>query len=360
MKLTKLLVATTCLSLGGAISAAAQADDALKISTKGGLKIENDDGSYFKLGGRLQWDYDVTDSDLIDPASETFEVRRARLYGKGEMGDWGYKLQFNMGEEDGGDVEDLYVTYKGFGKMAKVTIGKHREPFGLQDQTSSNDTPMLERSAGTEAFAPARNGGFSLTGNDGRLHYSAGLFREDVDSESTREVALTGRAAYLLVNDSDLLVHVGGSVRESNESTRFGLEAATVAGPLHAQAEYFDADFDELDEDLDNYYVQVGYVLTGESRPYKGGKFKRIKPQGGTAIEVVARFEDGHGVYSDIGLRNPTDGVSIAEGTQAAIGLNFYPNNIIRFGFSYMTGDIEVDGEEFDGDEFRFRPQLAF
>lgn len=342
------------LALATALPMGAVAADDFKVSTKGGLSIKNSDGSAsFTLGGRLQWDYDNTDSDAGD--EETLEVRRARLAAKGVIGNWGYKMQFNLGEDDGGSVEDLYFTYNGFGKMAKLVFGKHREAFGLEDQTSSNDISLLERSAITEAYAPGRNAGVQITGADNGFYYGVGLYRDVADDEeSIAETALTGRVTYLAVNDDDLLVHVGGSARLGDVSDKFGLEFAGVYGSTHFQAEYIEQSPD-VGDDADGYYFQVGYIFTGETRPYKNGVFKRVKPSGGTAIELVGRFEDGVGRYSDIGL-------DTAEGSQFSVGLNFYPNNAIRLGFSYMDGSVETDvpGVELDGSEFRFRTQLSF
>lgn len=350
MKLNKLLLPALMAASMAPITA--NADDGIKISTKGGLKIENADGSaHFRLGGRLQWDYDSTSSDLKD--EETFEVRRARLAARGAVGDWGYKMQFNLGEDGGGSAEDLYMTYNGYGKKAKITIGKHREPFGLEDQTSSNNISLLERTALSEFYAPGRNAGVQLSGVQNNLTYAVGVYRDDAsDDESIAQRAITGRITYAVVNDDDLLVHLGAAYRSGDISSQAGLEAAAVMGPLHVQAEYFEADADESDS-VDGYYFQVGYVLTGETRPYKNGVFKKVKSSGGTAIEIVGRYEDGYGKYSDVGL-------DTKEGNQFSLGLNFYVNSNVRLGFSYMDGETESDAGDLSGDELRFRTQFTF
>lgn len=333
------------------ISTFGYADDTLNISTKGGLKISTADGdATFALGGRLQWDYDDTSGEDSngDFSEETFEVRRARIYVKGTISDWGYKAQFNLGEEDGGDAEDLYITYNGWGDAAKITIGKHREAFGLEDQTSSNNMTLLERSAVTELYAPGRNGGVQLSGKGSNLFYAVGLYRDDADdAESVAETALTGRVAYAPLNESGKVLHLGLSYRAGEEDDIYALEIAGVAGQFHAQAEYFDAD----DTDADGSYAQVGYVISGTPRPYKDGAFKRVKPTDGWGVEIALRAESGVGKYSDIGLET-------AEGEQLSFGVNLYPNNNVRLGFSYMTG--EIDGVEDEGDEIRFRTQLTF
>ena len=330
------------------ISTFGYADDTLKISTKGGLKISTADGdATFALGGRLQWDYDDTSVDN-NPSEETFEVRRARIYVAGTVNDWGYKAQFNVGEDDGGSAEDLYIRYNGWGSAAKVTIGRHKEPFGLEQQTSSKDITLLERSAMTENYAPGRNAGVQLSGKGNNLFYAVGLYRDDGDdAESVAETALTGRVAYAPFNESGKVLHLGLSYRVGEEDDIYALELAGVAGQFHAQAEFFDAD----DADADGSYAQVGYVISGTPRPYKNGAFKRVKPTDGWGVEIALRAESGVGKYSDIGL-------DTAEGEQISFGLNLYPNSNVRLGLSYMTG--EIDGLEDEGDEIRFRTQLTF
>lgn len=338
----------------------------LILSTENGIKVDTvDKSASFQLGGRLQWDYDDTNSDTVD--STDFDTRRARIYIKGHVNDWAYKMQFNIAESEdseGGTAEDLYIRYTGFGRQAHVTVGKQREPFGLEDQTSSNDMTLLERSAITELYAPARSGGIQVSGAGSNWTYGIGFFEAGADSSDDFDhTALTGRVTFNPINDGDILVHVGaafstrdgdatapGTSIRTQESDVFGLELAGVMGPFHAQAEYMDAEIG--DEDADGFYVQVGYIITGETRPYKNGVFKRVKPTSKSgAWEVVLRLEDGDGKYSDAG-------VGTGKGSQTSVGVNWYASNNIRLGLSYM--DAKNDDTDNSGDELRARVQLAF
>ncbi len=350
---TKLLIQVGALStiFACAMGNAVADDNGIKISTKGGLKVKTADGNAeFAAGGRIQWDYDKTEQGTTE--EETFEVRRARLFFKGKVGDWGYKTQFNVGEDDGGSVEDLYIQYKGWGKKAVLTIGKHKEQFGLEEVTSSKDISLLERSAITEAFVPGRNAGVQISGkSDNRIFYAIGVYRDDAtDDESIAETAVTGRIVFAPINEEGRVIHIGAAMRSGDLVDLTGLELAAVFGQFHAQFETIEADASGAD--VDGSYVQVGYIFNGNPRPYKGGKFKRVKSSNGTAIEVVARLEDGFGRYSDIGLTS-------AEGEQTALGINFYPNSNLRFGISFMDGELDgVTGV--DGEEVRFRTQFTF
>ncbi|MAM59962.1 MAG: ATPase [Maritimibacter sp.] len=332
----------------------------LVINTKSGLEVKKaDDSAGFKLGGRIQWDYDATQTDDGAVDTQDFDVRRARLYTAGYYGDWSYKTQFNVAESDGADggtVEDLYIRYNGFGSRATVTVGKQKEPFGLEELTSSKDISALERSAMTERYAPGRNAGLQLSGKGRNWTYGVGYFEADGDGpDDINNAAITGRATFAPINGNDRVLHVGAgfSSRDADtsqdETDLYNVELAGVVGPFHAQTEYFDSD--EGSVSSDGYYIQLGWIITGESRPYKGGKFKRVKPASNAgAWEVIARYEDGDGKYSDVGL-------SSTDGEQTTFGVNYYANNNVRLGISYMDGeDVNNNG----GDELRGRVQYAF
>lgn len=340
----------------------------IKLSTKGGLTAATADGeASVQLGGRIQWDYDATEARDYSIDSEDLDIRRARLFVAGHYGDWAYKAQFNIAESDGaegGDAEDLYVRYTGFGKLANITVGKQQEPFGLEELTSSKDISVLERSALNERYAPGRSSGLQVHGNGANWTYGIGLFEADGDgSDDMSDTALTGRVTFAPIQSHDMVLHLGtayttrdsdGDPATAGDFDVHSLELALVTGPFHAQAEYFNAEQSNemADVDFDGYYVQVGWIVTGEARPYKNGVFKRVKPAADSgAWEVVMRYEDGFGKYSDVGLNT-------VEGEQATLGVNYYVNDNVRLGLSYMSGEEDATG--FEGEELRARVQFAF
>jgi len=320
----------------------------LVINTKGGLSVKTKDGDYsVKLGGRLMYDYDYTETNNVTTRDE-LGIRRARLFVSGNAKDWAYKLQFNIGNGNGGEPEDLYVRYKGFGKKAVVTIGKQNEPFGLEQLVSSKDISILERNALSEAFAPGRNEGVLLTGKSGDITYAAGVFQDD---GSNNDTAFTGRVTYNPIKTDSGIVHLGAAyTNRSSGVSRTGLELAASNGPFHFQSEYVTAEDGSIDSDV--FYVQAGWVITGESRPYKGGIFKRVKPGGDKgALEVAIRYVDGDGKYSD-------EGLGTTDGSSYGIGLNYYMTNNVKFGLSYNDSEDNVSGDT--GNEIRGRVQFTF
>ena len=328
--------------------AASPAQAEVKVESKGGgLKITSGESS-MQIGGRLMYDYNRSElNGVVD--EDQFDDRRARLYVKGQFNkDWGYKLNPNL---NGNGFEDAYLRYTGWGKGAQVTIGNQRVPFGLEDQTSSNDISVLERSAITEQYALARLEGIQLSGDSDRSHYGIMVFADDTDEESQgEEFGIGARYTYAPVKTDTSLVHLGAAYYDISEKQALGLEAAVVSGPFHVQAEYMDGEFSN--EDKDGFYVQAGYVFTGEVRPYKQGKFKRISPNAKSgAWEAVVRYETGDGNFSDIELGR-------TEASAFTLGLNWYAHKNVRIGVNYTDGESDVNDD--DGNEFRIRFGFAF
>ena len=363
MKLLAALVAASTL-------ATTNVNAEVKVSTKGGnLKVTSGESS-IQFGGRIQYDYNRAEANGVVDEDE-FDVRRARVDVKGNVNnDWAYKIDYNL---DDSEFEDLYIQYKGWGKAAQVTIGNHRQHFGLNDQTSSKDISILERAALSELFAPGRDEGITLSGDLGsNIHYAVGAFFDDADeNDNGEELGFSGRITWAPIKTDSNVLHFGlayinqdgsdgfeGGETEVELDDAFGFEAAYVAGSFHAQIEFADGTVVLGGEDIDSdgFYVQAGYIITGESRPYKGGKFKRVKPGSKSgAWEVVARYEDGNGDFGDIELGNQ---LGDNEASSYTLGVNYYANNNIRIGASYSDGD-EDNGSD-DGNEFRVRFQLAF
>ena len=210
---------------------------------------------------------------------------------------------------------------------------------------------MLERSAITEAYAIGRADGVQLSGVNGDFTYAVAGFDIGDADDGSDDFGVAARATFAPVKTDDTVIHIGAAYQNvADDDSAYGIELAGVFGPLHAQAEFVDADTDAAD--TDGYYVQVGYVITGEQRPYKNGVFKRIKPASKSgAVEVVARYEDGEGDFGDIEL-------GATDATAWGLGVNWYVNNSVKLGVNYTDGEDENSDD--DGEEFRARIQLTF
>ena len=331
------------LLAASAMASTSVANAEVKVSTKGGLKVESGDYK-FEFGGRIMYDYNK--SELNGETDEDdFDLRRGRVYAKGNIAkNWAFKTQFNT---NGDGVEDLYLRYTGWGKAANITIGNQKMPFGLEELTSSKDISVLERSAITERYAVGRAEGVQLHGKMGNSSYGVGVFTDD---ETDSEVGFAARYTIAPVKSDSAVLHFGVAYKDIDEESALGIEAALATGPFHVQAEYVDGE--EGSDDLSGYYLQAGYIFTGESRPYKDGVFKRVAPEGkGGAWELVARYEDGDGNHSDIELGS-------TDASAYTLGLNWYAHKNVKFGINYTDGEDNLSDD--DGSEFRVRFQLTF
>jgi phosphate-selective porin OprO/OprP len=319
----------------------------LVINIKGPIEIKTSDGNYSaKIGGRIQWDYNYAELNGVADEDD-FSIRRGRLYLSGNVSNWSYKVQFNVANDNGATHEDLYIRYGGWGKQAVVTIGNQKEPFGLEQLESSKDISYLERSAVTEAYAPGRMQGILLSGQRSDITYALGVFEDDGVGDGT---AVTGRVTYAPIRSADQVLHFGVAHSNRDEDIDItGLEVAYTKGPYHIQSEFISSE--ENGASRDGLYVQAGWIITGETRPYENGIFKRIKPgRSSGAWEVVVRYEDGNGAYSDEELGS-------TDATSYGVGINYYLNKFIRIGatFTDAKDNISVD----NGSEFRTRIQIA-
>ena len=425
----KFLIPTLCL-LGGASTAqdAARPEksveerlaelekktggDALRVFWKDGVRFESADKRYkFKLGGRLHYDGQFFDPDSDTKAAietgttrieDGTEFRRARIEMSGEVGDrtdWAIAVDFGGGNTN---FRNMYAGLKDL-PFGNVRAGQFKEPYGLEQLTSSNHLTFTERSL-MNAFVPAFNAGVMVFDDyaEERGTWAIGAFRSGPDggevSRGDGEWATTARVTGLpmMSDDGKNYVHLGlglsrrsptsdsqtiSSRPEANLAPNYvtvtvptetvdlvGLEAAWTSGPLTVSGEYTLAMLEgdagtTSDPDYAGYYVQAAYLLTGESRGYRKaqGCFDGVKPadnafgekNGRGAWELAARL-------SSIDLVD--DGTDGGELDDLTLGVNWYLNANTRLMVDYTMADLSPigGGAEGDTDILAFRWQFAF
>jgi phosphate-selective porin OprO/OprP len=372
----------------------------LRVFWKDGLNFQTQDGDFkMKFGGRIMWDstWVSEDDDIkadVGEQQDGTEFRRVRLYTSGLLyGNIEYKLQFDFAGGDA-DLKGAWIGLPDF-PLGYLKMGHFKEPFGLEELTSSKYITFMERVL--SSVDPARNAGLMLydTIYDDRMTWAAGVFRITDDFGEAQDdggYSITGRVTGLPVyeNEGASLLHLGAAYSHrdpednlarfrskpeahqldyfintgfmsSDDADVVGLESAWVEGPLSLQGEYFYLDLDRTDGgssvEFDGYYGQVSYFLTGEHRRYKksAGAFTRIRPhknfgdEGGIgAWEIAAR-------YSEIDL-NDGD-VSGGEMNNRTVGLNWYLNPNTRVMWNYVHSDLDYSG---DADILLMRLQIDF
>jgi len=372
---------------------------------KGGLAVKSRDGDFTtKIGGRMQLDsawYGEDDSAAGSTLGDGTKVRRARLYIKGTVNkDWFYKFEYDFagtGDTKKG-ITDIWVGYNGFDfEGLSVKAGHFRDPFMLQDQVSDNNTQFTER-ASIDAFTASRHIGVMASINRKHWTTALGVFGDKASTDGGSDDegwGLGGRATWMPLNKKGSLVHLGlaanyrstrgGTVQfkqqpETNISgvnfvdtekltdvdryLSLGAELAVVQDRFSGQMEYIRTKLERdtaSDPAFDGWYMQTGWFLTDDTRPYtyKGAKFKAVKPNNPVGKGGIGAWELALR-YSTIDLIDA--GIDGGEMDNMTLGLNWFPVAGLRFSANYIKV-LEVDGGAHDNEEadiMQLRGQWAF
>ena len=365
-----------------------------RVFWKDGLNMQSGDGNFkVKFGGRLMFDMQFVDSDSgLDPAigENAVGFRRARFYFSGSVyKNTVFKVQIDFA---GGEVEfkDVYVGLKSIGP-GTLLFGQMKEPFSLNELTSSKYIGFMERAASSQAFAPSRNSGIAWFGELGeakRIYLASGtFFSSDAQGRASGQggwgfvVRLGGLA--IENKDKDMILWLAvdfayQDLRMSNRGSqevryrarpdsfgdrfintgdigaesdiRYAVEAAFRLKRIHAQAEFFWATPKVItgnDPTFSGFYAQVGYFITGESRPFKVGEgaWGRVKPSanfwtgdgGRGALEVLIRWDT-----TDL----TDEAIEGGEMDTLTVGFNWYWNPNTRMMINYINADVSGSNEE--------------
>lgn len=352
------------------------ADIEMKIN-KGGIQLATQDGEFdIKLGGRIQLDSAWYDDDGSDRGNGT-EIRRARIYLQGKMfTDWRYKFQYDFVGSGRGGIRDAFLSYNGFENI-ELKAGNFKDPFMLQEQTSSKYVTFTERSL-MDAFAAGRHLGVMASTKYKHWTAAIGFFGEAVNTSSKgldEGWGVAGRTTFSPINEKNRVIHFGfagnyrhigergalrfkqqpethvsginivdtGSIFGVENYLKLGGEFAVVEGSFSTQAEYVWTTAEHnsgIELDFDGWYVEAAYFLTGESRHYKKGKFSGISPNSIVGRNGIGAWQLASR-YSMIDLNN--EYIQGGEAQSLTVGLNWFPTSTLRFSANYVTV-LDVDG----------------
>ncbi len=315
-------------------------------------------------------------------------ARRAKFGVIGTFLDnWEYSIVFQdvgAGGASSSILDKAYLTYSGF-EPFRIWGGILTVPYSLDRATSSNNITFMERAAPVNVAAgigAATRFGFGITANE--RQWWAGAFltgpAPGKTSRDANQAAVTGRAVFVPVLTDRASILIGGDVQylfyaptgasELNLRDRIELridgdrvlgtgglpidsarvlsaELAATLGGFHVQGEVFDFNVEPPQGEgsslhFSGYYIQGGYILTGETRSYSAssGCYGGVVPnrpfdwRAGDwgAWEIAAR-------YSMIDLNDE----DILGGWQenVTLGLNWYVSSNIRFLFNYIIGNVD-------------------
>jgi phosphate-selective porin OprO/OprP len=349
-----------------------------------GFVLRTKDPNRFSLrvGGLLQTDYRFYDyRDDVDPDGNKFDIRRARLILESRIFEYfDCKFEYEFQGASSRNLLDAYVDVHPVSWMS-IRAGQFKEPFSLEQVTKDGYIPFAERSMGYY-LTPRRDVGIMAHASlwNERVSYALGLFngdgQDDVSGGDVDEPQVAGRLVLrpLAALDLPLLeqLQLGGSftharidrnnvkvdvqttgltsifsvtssakfnvILNAGTATRYGAELGWAYGPFAFMGEYVRLNFRDLetsgavfDADMEDYYVALLWMITGEEPRFQRGVFTNIEPekslfQGGWGALGLAfrfdRFEAEESVYDD--LVNPGD--SIRRATGFTLALNWILN----------------------------------
>lgn len=382
-----------------------------------GIGFKSQDGNTTaQLTGRLHMDYrqftpTYGTAQATDSYQNLAEIRRARFGIKGQFNkDFKYLLLANFGASDGfsstsSTADEMWVNYAAVSEM-QFQFGLFKMPFSLEQMTSSNNIDFMERSLigqNDSELIPAKETGFMLHGvpragltyalavSRGKGNKTAEVDGLDYIARATTNLAeLTGSKEYVAhlgyaysVGDIKPGVTPASARTESRTNsgwftgpalsgatarTRQGIEAAVAYRGIKIQGEQFNFRYDPVtgaDQEIQGYYVQTLYNLTGESHAYKNGVFDWIKPKNPVG-------KGGMGAWQ-VGVRMSefdATGIAVAAGKTnraAAItyGVTWFVNDNLRFMLNYVDTKFDAlvgsSGSRVTGEKaIMLRSQLSF
>jgi phosphate-selective porin OprO/OprP len=175
-----------------------------------------------KVTGRVHFDIrDVNNtsgiSDDRDSASyaDNFEIRRARIGIVGTINkDIAYEVVGNAVGSSTNFIDTAWANY-GFNKAAQFRAGRFKQPFSLEELTSSNSIDFMERSYGNQ-LVPGKRLGVMVHGEPVKgLNYGLSAYQNNFSEVSNSTYAGSNYAARFALNAADFakmedtVIHLG-------------------------------------------------------------------------------------------------------------------------------------------------------
>ena len=379
-------------------------------STKGGLQIKSEDGQFeAKLGGRINLDaiYFIDEDDLstIDKTNSTVSFRRARLTLEGKAYDWQYKIENDFAGQSGTTASGFRDVWIGRSILGhEVKFGQTKVFRGLEELGGSNHQVFQEfptigsgglfraRQLGVFAEKDFKGGGYGVSVFNTReagsaasqgLGYNARGFISPINADGKLlHLGVTGTVENNpVVNDPAANITAGGRstsndwrvrprvvgvnnglrpvlVGDSDAQQSITLEAAGLLGSWYGQAELARTTHDRINavgaslpsEEVDAFYVQGSYILTGERKRYnaKKGIFLSPEVKNRGVIELKARFEQSKNRDTN------------AEAKQYTVGANYYFNPNTRALLEYVDGAFQSAGSAVEQKASAVQARLQF
>ena len=327
------------------------------------------------------------------------------------------------GLENRGYINNAYIEYDGLRPFG-FRIGAYTPAEGLEDQTSAGELLFPERAASVDVArnlggAPGREAASIFAQGESYLVSLSYTGKKTSDNTSTgasvgtfdAQEAVIGRAAWLAVSEREMNWLVDGHITEvlklsdvassptlntirfsngpevavdasktvdtgnidAHHVREFGFESAGEYGPVFAQGGWFRYEIERRialpNPSFTGWYAFLTYSLTGEQHPYDlaTASFRNIRPAkplgtpgGWGAWEVAARKSS---IALDFLPFSTAATGGIAGGKQDiwTLGVNWYPNNAIKFQLNYdniKVNHVNAPANDISADAVVLRSQI--
>lgn len=348
------------------------------------------------LGGLLQTDYRYYGYDDAEPNKNEFDIRRARLLLKGSLlQHFDYKFQYEFEGAGGRNLLDAYADIRAMPSLA-FRIGQFKEPFGLEQYTSTKNIFFVEPAMGYY-LTPGRDVGLMAHGSffSTAVGYYLGVFNGNGPDDSAQgnsdatqvtgrmvfapfrnrgvpvvdDLQFGGSVSYSKIDSNDVDIHVKTAgltqffnvssnakfnvIQNADQNSRYGADLGWACGPLVLMSEYVYSHFEDVrtsatqfDIKLHDYYVSLLWMVTGEQPGFRNGVFLPIKPLasvwngGWGAVGLAGRYdhwEADDNVYDDL----VQAGNSVRQADAYTIALNWWLNSFARLIVDFTRTDFD-------------------
>ena len=369
------------------------------------LSVYSDDAQeseLFEMGGYLMIDHDYFGAFYNKDESQyqhKTEIRRSKLSLTSKPNQHiKLKLQLKYArvfqDKEKLFLGDAYIRLKNDNKIS-LQLGRMKEPFGLEQQTSSSELIAIERSLATNIFSPGRGFGTQLDYRTKKNYFAIGYYIDrnnkfdfalanfDLNQQGEKDIkALTMRLTVAPIQKKYSTIHLGSSFskRWLNNKVQYKAKGEVHTADTIIRSARFYAD-DSLIYQIDwalhknqflmqgelfanrvlqsdgkswfysGGYIQASYRFFGGYK-YKQGVFKSAKLKNTLALECVIRHTyvdlDDHDVGS--------------KASSSLIGANIYITPLFKLMANMtiptITGDTVNNNQT--GYAYSFRAQLSF
>ncbi|MBI4614260.1 MAG: hypothetical protein HY720_11665 [Planctomycetes bacterium] len=353
-----------------------------------------DDNFRLQIGG-----YGQADSRWFPtsyPPTDTFFLRDMRPSIDGKL--WKYyefKIQFELNTSTN-NIRDAWLNFHYIDEL-QFKVGQHKHPFCRDDLRGADATDFIDAPYITRFISPSRDSGASFHGKlfDGIVEYGVGFYNGDginvaPDTNDAKDVAARINLSPFKTFDNFWLkgLEIGASysggeqdktiggrtfttsagtvfytltpatLRENSKLFRYNADFGWRIGPASLQGEWGRMEIEDAtrprvsaavprlvqDFEIDTFYIQATYLLTGDDKTWKHVKPKQNfdpKEGGWGAWELAGRYQylDFNANMTENGLATGTEKLWSLTG-----GVNWYlnPHVEIMLDYEYTRYDDQV------------------